>query len=254
MQIDLSGAVALVTGAAGNIGQAVTAALREQGCTVVESDISKRGGDAMRPHDVTSESDWDAVIAYLKSTYGRLDILVNNAGVAPMGRISDMPLSEWRRCHTINVEGTLLGLRAANDLMAKSGVSRSGGASVVNVSSAAADRGTAFSAAYCTSKAAATMLTRCAALEFSSLGQPIRVNAVHPGAVDSDLFDGILAEYSKLHGGTPLPELRAATIRMIPLGRMVSPDEVADVVVFLASNASRFVHGTSVNVDGGYAA
>ena len=124
----------------------------------------------------------------------------------------------------------------------------------VNIASAAADRGTAMSGAYCTSKAAVAMLSRVGAVEFPTQGYAVRVNSVHPGAVKSDMIDGILDRYSAMTGGTSKADLEKAITANMPMGRLVEPSEVADVVAFLASEDARFVHGTAVNVDGGYTA
>ena len=230
MAVELNGAVALVTGACGNIGQEIEKALAARGATVIATDIAARDG------------------------IRRLDILVNNAGIAPMARLEDMPLEDWRRCQQINVESVFLGMKTAAGLMAESGKLRAGGASIVNIASAAADRATAMSGAYCASKAAVAMLTRVGAVEFPTQGYAIRVNSVHPGAVKSDMIDGILDRYSAMTGGTPKADLEKAITANMPMGRLVEPSEVADVVAFLAGTDSRFVHGTSINVDGGYMA
>lgn len=249
---ELNGAVALVTGACGNIGQEIVKALAARGATVIATDIAAR--DGIRRLDVTSEAEWAALIADVRRDHGRLDILVNNAGIAPMARLEDMPLEDWRRCQQINVESVFLGMKTAAGLMAESGKLRAGGASIVNIASAAADRATAMSGAYCASKAAVAMLTRVGAVEFPTQGYAIRVNSVHPGAVKSDMIDGILDRYSAMTGGTPKADLEKAITANMPMGRLVEPSEVADVVAFLAGTDSRFVHGTSINVDGGYMA
>jgi NAD(P)-dependent dehydrogenase (short-subunit alcohol dehydrogenase family) len=250
---DLKNDVALVTGALGVIGRVIVETLKRRGATVIVSDILSGPPGTLRL-DVTSEAEWTRAIDGIRREHGRLDILVNCAGIAPMGRIEDTPLAEWRQCQATNVEGIFLSLKAAARLLADSGRNRVGGASVINISSGAADRGAAWTAAYCTSKAAATMLTRVAAVEFAALGYPVRVNAVHPGAVESTMMDSIFESYSKIMGGVPISELRQAINARVPLGRLVDPAEVADAVAFLASAESRFVHGTSIHVDGGYTA
>jgi NAD(P)-dependent dehydrogenase (short-subunit alcohol dehydrogenase family) len=254
MNDDLQGTVALVTGALGDIGQAIGAALGARGVRVITSDIRSDGPPDTLILDVTSESDWRRVINGIRRDHGRLDVLVNCAGVAPVARIEDVTLAEWRACQAVNVDGILLGMKTAVPLLAESGAQRRGGSSIVNISSAGADRGVAMTAAYCTSKAAATMLSRAAAVEFAALGYPVRVNAVHPGPVESTMMSGIFADYSRILGGVPIADLEAGLTARVPLGRLMQPDEVADVVTFLASSASRFVHGTQLNCDGGYTA
>lgn len=258
MDYGLEGTVALVTGARGNIGVATCAALKREGVTVIASDV---GVDEAAPSpdgcewlslDVTSTDDWARVIATIEARHGRLDILVNNAGIAPMDRIDQMPAEAFRRAFDINVTGVFLGTQAACKLMARSGTLREGGASIINIASGAADKPAPFSAAYCATKAAVRMFTRATAIEFSGLGYPIRVNSVHPGAVESDMIQGILARYSQLTNAS-VTDLEAAMIEGHPMGRLVKPDEVADGVVFLASRAARFSHAAALHVDGGNA-
>lgn len=258
MELDLKNTVALITGATGNIGAAICEALGREGVKVIATDImpapAQPIGSEYRQLDVTSESGWQDLIAGIRADHGRLDILINNAGIAPMDRLQDMSLADWRRCQTINVDGIFLGLKHAIDLMCETGPKRRGGASIINIASGAADKPAAFSSAYCTSKAAVRMLTRTAAVEFGKLGYPVRVNSVHPGVVRSQMFDAIVERYSVITGGTPVDELHAAIKAGHPLGRYVEPEEVADVVLFLASGAARYVHGDALHIDGGYAA
>lgn len=258
MDLGLDGTVALVTGARGNIGAATCAALQREGVHVIASDIgvdesaATADGLEWRALNVTSEADWTRVIAQIEATHGRLDILVNNAGIAPMDHIDAMPLADFRRAFEINVYGVFLGTQAAAALMAKSGTLREGGSAIINIASGAADKPAAFSAAYCSTKAAVRMFTRATALEFSALGYPIRVNSVHPGAVESDMMDAIYARYSELTGMS-VADLNAAVVKGHPMGRLVKPDEVADAVVFMASTAARYSHAAALHVDGGNA-
>lgn len=257
MDYGLQGTVALVTGARGNIGMATCAALRREGVTVIASDVgveetAAADGIEWQSLDVTSPADWARVIAGIEARHGRLDILVNNAGVAPTDRIDQMPVEAFRRAFDINVTGVFLGTQAACALMARSGELREGGSAIVNIASGAADKPAAFSAAYCATKAAVRMFTQATAVEFSALGYPIRVNSVHPGAVESDMIQSILARYSQLTNSS-VEDLEAAMIKGHPMGRLVKPDEVADGVVFLASRAARFSHAAALHVDGGNA-
>ncbi len=258
MELDLKGSVAIVTGASGNIGTAICEALGREGVTVVATDILAAPphplGSEYRQLDVCSEEAWKTLIAGVRADHGRLDILVNNAGIAPMDKLEDTSLEDWRRCQSINVDGIFLGIKQAVGLMRESGPQRRGGSSIINIASGAADKPAAFSSAYCTSKAAVRMLTRNAAVEFGKLGYPVRVNSVHPGVVRSKMFDAIVERYSEITGGVPVDELHAAIRASHPMGRYVEPEEVADTVVFLASGAARFVHGDALHIDGGYAA
>ena len=258
MDLGLAGTVALVTGARGNIGAATCAALHREGVTVIATDVGvsdadrAAGGYEWLPLDVTSAADWAGVIAGIEARHGRLDILVNNAGVAPTDRIDRMPAEDFRRAFDINVTGVFLGTQAAAALMARSGALREGGAALINIASGAADKPAAFSSCYCATKAAVRMFTRATAVEFSALGFPIRVNSVHPGAVESDMMDSVFARYVELTGA-PLEDLIANVTKMHPMGRLVKPDEVADAVVFLASRGARYSHAAALHVDGGNA-
>lgn len=254
MEKGLEGAVALVTGASGAIGQAICFALSRDGATVVASDVARPEGDSLSlALDVTNEQSWQDAIAAIDARHGRLDILVNNAGIAPVGRIEDMELDEWRRTQTVNVEGAFLGTKVSAALLRKGGNARIGGAAIVNIASGAADRPAAFSGAYCTSKAALAMFTRCTAIEFAALGYPIRANSIHPGALRSPMMEDILGRYAAITGQS-VPDLSAAVLARHPMGRYVEPDDVADAVAFLASPAARYIHGDALHVDGGHAA
>lgn len=246
---DLSGRVALVTGAAGNIGRAVCEALMEAGATVHATDIRADAGHGIVPLDVTSEDAWAAAIAEVEAGSGRLDILVNNAGVAPMAHVAETTLDDWQRCFRINVESALIGMKAALPLLRASGHG-----SIVNLASAAANKPSPMAAAYCSSKAALVMLSRTAAVEFGRLGYGVRVNTVNPGAVESDMINGIVTRYSAILGGESEDNLKQAMRADVPLGRLATPADVADAVLWLASDASRFVHGTELHVDGGLTA
>ena len=256
MDLGLNGTVALVTGARGNIGIATCAALRREGVTVIASDVgvAADSSDGMEwlALDVTRSEDWARAVSRIEAAHGRLDILVNNAGVAPTDRIDQMAAEQFTRAFDINVTGVFLGTQAASALMARSGALREGGAAIINLASGAADKPAAFSACYCATKAAVRMFTRATALEFSTLGYPIRVNSVHPGAVESDMLDTIFARYGELTGSSP-EELRAGVTKVHPMGRLVKPDEVADAIVWLASGAARYSHAAALHVDGGNA-
>lgn len=255
---DMQGAIVLVTGSNGDIGKAIVRLFEERGARVICSDLEAPSGSSLGVDfmelDVTNEANWASAIATIEKRHGALDVLVNNAGIAPMARLEDASLEQWRLCQQVNVEGSFLGLKTAARLLARSGSRREGGAAVVNMCSGASDKPTAFSGAYCVSKAAARMLTRVAAVEFSALGYPIRVNSVHPGVVESRMMDDILKTFSQISGGAPVKDLRKTVAAGNPMGRFVDPVEVAEVVVFLSSPAARFIHGDAIHVDGGYAA
>ena len=263
MNNDLSGTVALVTGAAGGIGMAVCSALSEAGATVVTTDTATGLTRYVQDHnprrvfqslDVTSEDAWRAVVDNIDRDFGRLDILVNGAGISIVGKLEDTSLAEWRRCQAINVDGTFLGIRSCAGLLRRSAKLRRGGASVINFSSVAGLTGAPFNAAYCASKGAVRLLTKSAALEFSALGDAIRVNSIHPGGVQTEMIDGIVKRYAEMGVAASVPDGTAMVSKMHPIGRIAMPGEIADAVLFLASSASSFVHGAELVVDGGLTA
>lgn len=255
---DLSGTVALVTGATGGIGRATCLALAEAGATVIGSDLPAagdvQGATAYHALDVTDEQGWQALIARIERDHGRLDILVNNAGISVTNTIAQTSYSEWRKCQAINVDGVFLGTRAAIPLLAKSGAGRKGGSSIVNLSSTGGLGGAAYMSAYCTSKGAVRLFSKSAAVEFARLGLPIRVNSVHPGGVKTDMMDTIFARYLEVGLFPNEKAARDAVNSMHAMGRMGTPDEVAAGIVYLSAPAASFVTGSELVVDGGMTA
>ncbi len=256
MTIALADIIAVVTGAAGGIGRAVVKALKAAGATVIATDMPADaevdGADHYLQHDVTSEADWCRVEALLRERYGRLDVLVNNAGISIVTKIEDTPLSEWHRVNAVNVDSVIIAAQVLLDLLKAGGQARAGGASIINFSSVGGLRGAAFNAAYCTSKAAVTMLTKCMGAEFAALGYNIRVNSVHPGGVETPMLFGIIDRYVEM-GAAPSREASlAATAQRHPIGRMGRPDEMGGIVVFLASEAASFATCDEFAIDGGF--
>lgn len=255
---DLTGAVALVSGATGGIGRATCQALSEAGATVIASDLADSaeiaGAADYRRLDVTDETNWAAVIAHIDATHGRLDILVNNAGISVTNSIAHTTLAEFRKCMAINVEGVFLGTRAAQDLLARSGKDRKGGSSIVNLSSVGGLRGAALMSTYCASKGAVKLFSKSAGLEFAMMGLPIRVNSVHPGGIDTNMMDTIYARYVD-DGLFPDEATARATVSANhAMGRMGDPDEIAAGIVYLATPAASFMTGSELVIDGGMTA
>ncbi|RJG57380.1 SDR family oxidoreductase [Sphingobium terrigena] len=255
---DLSGAVALVTGASGGIGGATVQALADAGATVIATDMAASttvGGAAdYRPLDVTDEAGWAALADHVTATYGRLDILVNNAGISVTDAIAETSLATFRKCMSINVEGIFLGTRAMADLLGRSGADRRGGSSIINLSSVGGLAGAPFMSAYCASKGAVRLFSKCAALEYAALGQPIRVNSVHPGGIDTHMMDTIYARYVETGAFPDEATARATVSAGHALGRMGTAQEIADGIVYLAAPAASFVTGSELVIDGGMTA
>lgn len=251
----LAGKVALITGAASGLGAESARGLAREGAAVMLTDIAvdaagavasaiqdAGGRAACQTQDVTSETDWARVVAATVEAFGRLDILVNNAGVSggPFDLMTHS-LEDWRRILSTNLDGVFLGLRHAGPAIAASG-----GGSVINLSSILGKVALPGAAAYCASKGAVLMLTKAAALEWAPVG--IRVNSIHPGFIDTPMVSGALR---RAENGN---ELRETIISRHALGRLGEPREIADAVVFLASDESSFMTGSELVVDGGYTA
>jgi NAD(P)-dependent dehydrogenase (short-subunit alcohol dehydrogenase family) len=257
MTIALENVVALVTGANGGIGRELCKAMKAAHATVVATDIGAEATDGLAcdayfRHDVTSEDDWQRVADHIGITHGRLDALINNAGISIVGKMEDTPLSEWHRVNAVNVDSVIIGTRIMLPLLKQGGKARAGGASIINFSSVGGLRGAAFNAAYCTSKAAIKMLTKCQGVEFAALGYNIRANSVHPGGVHTDMMHGIMQRYVDL-GAVPDVETSLVGLNQRhPIGRMGRPDEMGGIVVFLASEASSFATCDEFVVDGGF--
>ena len=256
MTIALPDVVAVVTGAAGGIGRELVKALKEAGATVIATDLMESaqvdGADHFLKHDVTSEADWRAVETLVRDRYGRLDVLVNNAGYSIVTRFEDTPLSEFHKVNAINVDSAIIGTQIMLGLLKEGGKARKGGASVINFSSVGGLRGAAFNAAYCTSKAAIKMLSKCLGAEFAALKYNIRVNSVHPGGIETAMMGSIMDRYVELGA---LPSRQAAMDAVSarhPMGRLGRADEMAGGVVFLASEASSFMTCDELVMDGGF--
>lgn len=256
MTIALPDVIAVVTGAAGGIGREIVKAMKEAGATVVATDLKEgadiEGADHYLRHDVTSEADWRAVEALVREKYGRCDALVNNAGFSIVTKFEDTPLSEFHKVNAINVDSAIIGTQVMLGLLKEGGKARKAGASVINFSSVGGLRGAAFNAAYCTSKAAIKMLTKCLGAEFAALGYNIRVNSVHPGGIDTPMLNSIMDRYIEL-GAAPSREASITAMNAAhPIGRLGRADEMAGGVVFLASTASSFMTCDELVMDGGF--
>ncbi len=246
----LAGKTALITGAASGIGRATAALFHAEGAKVAASDRNEAGlaglegvADLTLPQDVTDEARWRQVVDAVMAAFGRLDILVNSAGIALKGNIETATLADFRRTEAVNVEGVFLGCREAIRVMRGNG-----GGSIVNLSSVAGIIGDAQSAAYCASKGAVRLLTKSAALYCGRAGYNIRLNSVHPSFADTPMVQELIASSKN-------PErVREGLMRAAPLGRMGRPEEVANAILYLASDESSFTTGIELMVDGGLTA
>jgi NAD(P)-dependent dehydrogenase (short-subunit alcohol dehydrogenase family) len=243
--IDLTGRVAAVTGGASGIGRATCVALSEVGATVIVLDRDLAGAEAVaeavggvaRALDVTSETEWHAVAGWIEQAYGRLDIMVNSAGVAISDSVGDEDLANYRTTFAVNVDGTLLGMQVALKFMRKADKG-----SIINLSSTAALKGNPIMASYGASKATVAHFTRSTALQHARVSDNIRINAIHPGLIETSMAGDFYDIFQKV--GTPDAVRGAFTT-----GRSGRPEEVADLIVFLASDRASFISGASINID-----
>ncbi|CAM9505458.1 unnamed protein product [Phaeothamnion confervicola] len=233
--------IVLVTGAAGSVGVAMTEAVNAAGGIAVTSDLAGRHG-ADHVLDVTSETDWLRVIDEIDHVHVRLDGLVNAAGLAVLGTIEETDFATWRQIMAVNLDGTFLGCKHALPLLKRRG------GSIVNVSSVAGLIGGHNFAAYNASKGGVRLLTKSVALLGARFDPQVRCNSIHPAFLEGPMVDAILKQ-------TDFPEgARARLTRDIPLGRFGTPEEVAEMCVYLLSNESRFVTGAEFVIDGGLTA
>lgn len=259
----VEGKVAVVTGAASGIGRASAVALAREGAFVVVADIDEAGAaetvdviaaagssaEAVRL-DVSEEAGWAAAIAQVERGRGALHILVNNAALCIFSPLLETSLETWRRQNAVNFDGVFLGTKVALPLMA-----RSGGGSVVNISSVAGLKGIAGLSGYCASKGGVRLFTKAVALECAQARNGVRVNSIHPGGVETPIWvkmqhGGVLPESSNSIDQA-MAESRAAAERATPLGFAGQPEDIAEGVLYLCSDAARFVTGAELVIDGG---
>jgi len=257
---DLSGRKALVTGAAQGLGEGMAQALAAAGATVMVADLQVEAGSTVaktlgEEHgfvrlDVADEASWEAAIARTVEHLGGLDILVNNAGVEITSLITDLDPADARRMLEINVLGTALGIKHGLRAMRPGGAAGNGG-SIVNVSSVAATIAFPGISLYSATKSAVDRLTRVAAMEAGKLGYGVRVNCVYPGLVPTAMGAGLANDVAALGLFPSAQEAVAAVVELTPAGRLGEVSDMADAVVFLASDQSRFITGVGLPVDGG---
>jgi 3alpha(or 20beta)-hydroxysteroid dehydrogenase len=260
---ELTGRKALVTGGARGLGAGMAEALARAGAAVVigdiREDLGKATAEAIRqsggtahfvPLDVTDDASWAEAVGQSVRDLGGLDILVNNAGIEISGLLADIEAADVRRMLEVNVLGTALGIKHAFRAMRPGGQAGHGGA-VVNIASVAATIAFPGIAGYSATKSGVDRLTRVAAMESGKLGYGVRVNCVYPGLVPTEMGSQLARDMVTLGLFPSVEEAVGGVVGLTPLGRLGEVPDMADAVVFLASDGARFITGAGLPVDGG---
>lgn len=255
----VAGKKALVTGAAQGLGAAQAAMLAREGARVILADINAAGAASQAAKinaelgegtafaiklDVTQEADWVAAMDAAQQMLGGLSVLVNNAGMGVRGNIETCTLGDWHRGFAVNVDSVFLGCQKALPLLKDNQPG-----SIVNISSIAGLIASDTMPGYNASKAAVWMLTKSVALYCAKMGWDIRCNSVHPTFIDTPILDGIVAS-----SGKAKDVIMDKLARQIPLKRVGQPEDIANGVLYLASDESRFMTGAELKLDGGISA
>ena len=263
----LDGKVALISGAARGIGAETARLMAEAGAKVAVGDvldersretvraIESASGEAIHIRlDVTREEDWSAAIAAVTEHFGGLDILVNNAGAFLGMSLEEATLADWHRLCGVNLTGVFLGTKLSVPALRDSGQRSAHGSAIVNLASVAGLVGSSNDPLYSMTKGGVTLFTKSAALEFARKGYRIRVNSIHPGTIDTDMGDQVLAIRARNLGTNDLEPARQQTLNRIPIGRTGTVTDIAKGIVFLASDDAGFMTGAGLVVDGGITA
>jgi NAD(P)-dependent dehydrogenase (short-subunit alcohol dehydrogenase family) len=242
----LAGKTALITGAAGGIGAEIARRFREEGASVFASDVNRAEGEKTAASmgavfialDVTSEENWKAALADVLERTGRLDVLVNNAGINVRKNIEEMAVESFDAMFAVNVRGPFLGIKHSLPIMRAAG-----GGVILNMSSICGLVGHRYTnEVYTATKGALTLLTKSVAVRYAK--DNIRCNSIHPSTVETALVQAMLKD----------PERRAERLGEVPLGRLASATDVANALVYLASDEASFINGAAFPVDGGLTA
>lgn len=246
----LEGKVALIAGGARGIGAAEAKLFAREGASVAVGDVLETEGHQLAEEiaeaggevtffklDVTSEEDWRAAVRSTLDRFGKIDVLVNNAGIIKRDHVVETSGEDWDRIMEVNAKGVFLGTKCVVPEMVKAG-----GGSIVNLSSVAGLVGTPTGSAYGASKGAVCILTKSTAIQYARDG--VRANSVHPGPIDTPMMESIKEN----------PRAYQKYIDGIPMGRFGTPEEVANAILFLASDESSYVTGSELVIDGGFTA
>ncbi|MCF8475328.1 MAG: glucose 1-dehydrogenase [Emcibacter sp.] len=250
--------ICLVTGAASGLGEACARLLAQEGGTVILTDINDIQGHKTTQeikdtganaifikHDVTNEDDWKSVFSTILETYGKIDVLINNAGGGTYNDVETLSLQDWKNIIALNMDSTFLGTQ-----MAIKSMKDTGGGSIINMSSVGGLVGSPNLVAYSAAKAGVKLFSKSVALHCGAHNYNIRVNTVHPGLIKT--VSGM--EMASKATGLSVEDAETAFAAMHPIGRIGKPIEIANMVLFLASDESSFATGGEFVVDGGYTA
>lgn len=250
----VDGKVAIVTGGAMGIGRACAERLAEEGAKVAITDvvddageiaakaINDAGGEAIfLHHDVTSEAQWQAILPVIVDRLGGPHVLVNNAGIAILSPITEMSLEDFQRQNRVNLDGVFLGLKYCIPAIAAAG-----GGSIVNVSSVAGIKASPGLSAYSMTKGGVRLLSKSVAKECANAGLNIRVNSVHPGIIETAIWDKM--GFPAAEGANQV-DVAAVATNSVPGGKVGKPRNIADGVLFLASDDSEYINGSEMVID-----
>jgi 3(or 17)beta-hydroxysteroid dehydrogenase len=243
----VEGKVVLITGAASGVGKENALLLAREGARVVLTDVNIDGLQAVAAeigsaatalrHDIASEDDWKNALSTVQEKFDRLDVLINNAAILAMGTIEDTSLEAWQKIQRINADGYFLGCKYGVLAM------KEHGGTIINMASLAALSGMGHFCAYSASKGSVTALTRSVAAHCKQRGYKIRCNSIHPDGILTPMVANLMA------GVDPAAATEVATGD--PMARMCLPQDIANLVLFLASDESRFINGSELRIDNG---
>jgi 3(or 17)beta-hydroxysteroid dehydrogenase len=263
----LQNKIALITGVARGIGAETARVLSDSGAVVfvadiqvdqanqVVSSIEKNGGKAFAIElDVRSEVSWQFAINEIINTVGKLDILVNNAGILLAKDFEEVTIKEWQNLVDVNITSVFLGTKICAPVLREAAKQSSQGSSIVNISSVAGLVAAPNVALYAMTKGGVTLITKSTSVSFANKGDRIRVNSVHPGVINTDMGELAISAQAKRLGETNTDKIRQLSASRHPMGRIGEASEVANTILFLASDEAAFITGASIAVDGGYTA
>ena len=260
----LDGKVALISGGSRGIGGATAKLMVEAGAKVVIGDVLEAqgretakeiGDDAIFTKlDVTEEGDWDAAVALAEQKFGGLDILVNNAGLFLGRDFEEVSMDEWNRMAGVNMTGVWLGTKQCVEALRKAGEKSPCGSAIVITASIAGLVGSDLDPLYSMTKGGVTLFTKSVALNLARKGHKIRVNSIHPGVIQTDMGAQTFAARAEQTGSNDVDKARDVALSTHPIGRLGVPQDIANGIVFLASDDSSFMTGAGLVIDGGVTA